>query len=204
QRAARLAAHGEGEDEEALAGELARRDRVEAPVGPAPKAGRAHARLDQAREREPARLAEPAARAAQALRLGREADERQVAVGLIAQADGAGLEGELLHERFGDLLPALPDRVATREQIEQDLDRGREAPRLQDPAADLGVVDAQARGLLALDRFALARAADALPVVVAKAHGEDETADVVQHAGREGLVRIADAEPRGEGLGRHP
>src|SRR5207244_11381394 len=75
-------------------------------------------------EREPARLAEPAARAAQALRLGREADERQVAVGLVVQADGAGLEGELPHERFGDLLPALPDRVATREQIEQDLDRG--------------------------------------------------------------------------------
>src|SRR5947199_375363 len=124
QRAGRLAAHGEGEDEEALAGEVARRDRVEAPVGPAPKAGRAHARLDQAREREPARLAEPAARAAQALRLGRESDERHVAVGLIAQADGAGLEGELLHERFGDLLPALLDRVATREQVEQDLDRG--------------------------------------------------------------------------------
>src|SRR5213080_3950953 len=124
QRAGRLAAHGEGEDEEALAGEFARRDRVEAPVGPAPKAGRAHARLDQARKREPARLAEPAARAAQALRLGRESDERQVAVGLIAQADGAGLEGELLHERFGDLLRALLDRVATREQVEQDLDRG--------------------------------------------------------------------------------
>src|SRR6266446_5667235 len=124
QRAARLAAHGEGDDEEALAGEFARGDRVEALVGPAPKAGRAHAGLDQACEREPARLAEPAARAAQALRLGREADERQVAVGLIAQADGAGLEGELLHERFGDLLPTLLDRVATREQIEQDLDRG--------------------------------------------------------------------------------
>src|SRR5213080_3305223 len=112
QRAGRLAAHGEGEDEEALAGEFARRDRVEAPVGPAPKAGRAHARLDQAREREPARLSEPAARAAQALRLGREADERQVAVGLVGQPDGAGLEAALLldlGERLAEVLvPALP------------------------------------------------------------------------------------------------
>src|SRR6058998_641907 len=124
ERAARLAADGEGEDEEALAGELPRRDRVEAPVGPAPEAGRAHARLDQAREREPARLAEPATRAAQALRLGREADERQVAVGLVGQPDGAGLEAELLHERLGDLLPALPDRVATRSGS-----AGRRSPR---------------------------------------------------------------------------
>src|SRR5438094_539554 len=83
-------------------------------------------------------------------------------------------------------------------------DRGREAPRLQDPAAHLGVVDAQGGGLLALDRLGLARAADALPVLLAKAHGEDEPADVVEHAGREGLVRVAGAEPRGERLGRHP
>src|SRR5438552_4118110 len=83
-------------------------------------------------------------------------------------------------------------------------DRGREAPRLQDPTAHLGVVDAQGDGLLALDRLGLARTADALPVLLAKAHGEDETADVVEHAGREGLVRVAGAEPRGERLGRHP
>src|SRR5438093_3649185 len=138
ERAARLAAHGEGEDEKALAGELSRRDRVEAPVRPAPEAGRVHARLEQAREREPARLAESAARAAQALRLRREPGQRQVAPGLLAQRDGARLEGELLYERLGDLLPALPDRGPAREQVEQDLDRGEVRDGIVALLLDLG------------------------------------------------------------------
>src|SRR5439155_16331905 len=84
------------------------------------------------------------------------------------------------------------------------LDDGRrQAPRLEDPAADLGVVDSEARRLQPVDRLDLARTADDAPVLVPEAHREHEAADVVQQARGEAFVRIARAQASRESLRRH-
>src|SRR5262249_51018514 len=106
ERTGRLTVHGERQDGEALAGQRARGRGLEAAVRQAAEeAGRA--RLHQARERQPARLALLGARPAQALRLRREADEREVAARSLAERDGAGLDRERLHQRLRDPLRAV-------------------------------------------------------------------------------------------------
>ena len=124
-RAARVTTHRERQDEKALVGELGGRDGDEAAVGHVPEADGLDGGADEACEHEPAALVEVTGAAAEALRLRREAGQRELATGPIGKHDGTGLDGQLAHEYLGDLLPADPEPVAACQHAEHQLD-GRE------------------------------------------------------------------------------